>query len=92
MKLVDPTVAAPVRVSRRAPALASLDGLTIGLLSNGKLNADVLLVETAAILRTRFGGNVLPMAAKATAGAPAPADTLKKLSLECDYLITASGD
>ncbi len=92
MKLVDPTVAAPVRESRRAPALDSLDGLTIGLLSNGKLNADVLLEETAAILQTRFGGNVLPMAAKATAGAPAPADTLKKLSLECDYLITASGD
>ena len=92
MKLVDPTVAAPVRESRRAPALASLDGLTIGLLSNGKLNADVLLEETAAILQTRFGGSVLPMAAKATAGAPAPAGTLKKLSLECDYLITASGD
>ena len=92
MKLVDPTVAASVRESRRAPALTSLDGLTIGLLSNGKLNADVLLEETAAILQTRFGGSVLPMATKATAGAPAPADTLKKLSLECDYLITASGD
>ncbi len=92
MKLVDPTVAAPVKRSRRAPALASLDGLTIGLLSNGKLNADVLLEETAAMLQTRFGGNVLPMVAKGSAGAPAPADTLKKLSVECDYLITASGD
>ena len=92
MKLVDPTVAAPVGQSRRAPALASLDGLTIGLLSNTKLNADVLLKETAAILQRRFGGNILPMAAKGNAGAPAPADTLKKLSAECDYLITASGD
>ena len=92
MQLVDPTVAAPKRESRRAPALASLDGLTIGLLTNGKLKADVLLTETAALLQGRFGGNVLPMVAKASAGAPAPADTLKKLSLECDYLITASGD
>ena len=92
MELVDPTVAAPARQSRRAPALASLDGLTIGLLTNGKLNADALLEETAAILQNRFGGDVLPMVAKASAGAPAPADTLKKLSLECDYLITASGD
>ena len=92
MELIDPTVAAPVRESRRAPALASLDGLNIGLLSNGKLNADALLEETAAILRTRFGGKVLPMVAKGSAGAPAPADTLKKLSVECDYLITASGD
>ena len=92
MKLVDPTVAAPVRESKRAPALTSLDGLTVGLLSNGKLNADALLTETAAILTARFGGNVLPMAAKNSAGAPAPADVLKKLSAECDYLITASGD
>lgn len=92
MKLVDPTVAAPARQSRRAPALASLEGLTIGLLSNGKLNADALLEETAAMLRTRFGGRVLPMVAKGSAGAPAPADTLKSLSVECDYLITASGD
>ena len=45
MKLVDPTVATPVRESRRASALTSMDGLTIGLLSNGKLNADVLLEE-----------------------------------------------
>ena len=72
MKLVDPTVAAPVLESRRAPALASLTGLTIGLLSNTKLNADVLLTETAAILQDRFGGNVLPMVAKGSAGAPAP--------------------
>ena len=92
MKLVDPTVPAPMRESRRAPVLASLDGLTIGLLSNGKLNADALLRETAAMLQTRFGGNVLPMAAKDSAGAPAPADTLKNLAMECDYLITASGD
>ena len=92
MKLVDPTVPAAVPESRRAPALASLDGLTIGLLSNGKLKADVLLTETAAILQARFGGSVLPMAAKGTAGAPAPADMLTNLSVECDYLITASGD
>lgn len=92
MKLVDPTVAAPARQSRRAPALASLDGLTIGLLTNGKLKADALLAETAAMLQTRFGGHVLPMGAKDSAGAPAPADTLKNLSVECDYLITASGD
>ena len=92
MKLVDPTVATPVRESRRASALTSMDGLTIGLLSNGKLNADVLLEETAQILQAQFGGSVLPMVAKGSAGAPAPADMLKKLSLECDYLITASGD
>ena len=92
MKLVDPTVPVAIPESRRAPALTSLDGLTIGLLTNGKLKADMLLRQTAAVLQARFGGNVLPMVAKGSAGAPAPADTLKNLSLECDYLITASGD
>lgn len=92
MRLVDPTVPAKEPDCRRAPALASLDGLTIGLLSNRKLNADRLLTETADLLRTRFGGTVLPMAAKNNASAPAPAELLTNLSPECDYLITAAGD
>ena len=92
MKLVDPTVPVAIPESQRAPALTSLDGLTIGLLTNGKLKADMLLRQTAAVLQARFGGRVLPMATKGSAGAPAPADTLTNLSMECDYLITASGD
>ncbi len=92
MKLVDPTVPVAIPESRRAPALTSLDGLTIGLLTNGKLKADMLLRETAAVLQGRFGGRVLPMAAKGNAGSPAPADMLTNLSMKCDYLITASGD
>ena len=92
MRLVDPTVPAKEPDCRRAPALASLDGLTIGLLSNRKLNADRLLTETAELLRARFGGTVLPMVSKNNASAPAPAELLTNLSPECDYLITAAGD
>lgn len=92
MRLVDPTVPAKEPDCRRAPALAKLDGLTIGLLSNRKLNADRLLTETADLLRTRFGGTVLPMVSKNNASAPAPGEMLTNLSPECDYLITAAGD
>ena len=92
MKLVDPTVPAKDRDSTRAPALASLEGLTIGLLWNRKLNADRLLEETAGLLQSRFGGKVLPIAVKNNASAPAPAELLTNLSPECDYLITAAGD
>lgn len=92
MKLVDPTVTANLKPSHRAPALASLDGCTIGLLWNTKVNGDRLLTETAALLQSRFGGKVLPIVVKRNASAPAPADTLTNLSPECDYLITASGD
>ena len=92
MKLVDPTVSAPSLQNQRAPALTELRGLTIGLLSNGKLNADALLDETAAELIRRYGGRVLPMVHKRNPSAPAPADLLTGLSPECDYLITAAGD
>ena len=92
MKLVDPTVSAPAQQNTRAPALAQLQGLTIGLLSNGKLNADNLLEETAAELVRRYGGRVLPLAHKRNPSAPAPADLLTGLSPECDYLLTAAGD
>ena len=40
MELYDPTVTRIERNNARAPAIASLEGKTIGLLSNGKLNAD----------------------------------------------------
>lgn len=92
MKLVDPTVHSPDLNNERAPALADLNDRTIGLLSNGKLNADLLLEETAAELVRRFGGTVLSMAHKRNPSAPAPGDLLTGLSPECDYLLTAAGD
>ena len=92
MKLIDPTVPGIQQANQRAPALTSLEGLTIGLLSNAKLNADALLEETAANLQRRFGGQVLPLKYKRNASAPAPEEILANLSPECDYLITASGD
>ena len=92
MQLIDPTVPSARPNNRRAAALHSLEGLTIGLLSNGKLNADRLLTYTAEYLQNRFGGAVLLIAHKNNASAPAPAELLTQLSPECDYLITAAGD
>jgi hypothetical protein len=92
MKLVDPTVPANIQTSKRAPALASLEGKTIGLLWNHKVNGDKLLNETAALLQSQFGGKVLPIVTKRNAGAPAPTELLTNLAPECDYIITASGD
>ena len=92
MRLIDPTIPAKEGQSIRAPALGSLEGRTIGLLWNHKQNGDRLLTETAARLQARFGGQVLPLASKNNASAPAPAELLTNLSPECDYLITAAGD
>jgi hypothetical protein len=92
MKLADPTVVGTQPDHKRAPALASLEGKTIGLLSNRKLNSDLLLQETAACLVRRHGGRVLPMTHKLNPSAPAPGENLTDLSPECDYLVTAIGD
>lgn len=92
MRLVDPTVPAKEGLAVRAPALARLEGRTIGLLWNHKQNGDVLLTETAGRLQARFGGKVLPMATKSNASAPAPTELLTNLTPECDYLLTAAGD
>lgn len=92
MIIVDPTVASTAAVNVRAPRLTSLAGKTIGVLSNRKLNADLLLEETAKCLQQRHGGKILSMAHKLNPSAPAPTETLTNLAPECDYLLTATGD
>lgn len=92
MKLIDPTVRAPERVSHRAPRLASIDGLTVGLLANGKVNADLLLQETAALFQARHGCTVAPILSKSNASAPAPTQTIHDVASGCDFMLTAMGD
>jgi hypothetical protein len=92
MQLMDPTVDAATRDFHRAPMLDSLEGLTIGLLTNGKVNADVLVSETAALFVERHGCKVTTMFAKTNASAPAPDGMLDDIAAQCDFLITASGD
>ncbi|NKC16522.1 MAG: hypothetical protein GKR94_31260 [Gammaproteobacteria bacterium] len=92
MQLLDPTVALDTRACIRAPLLDDLSGRTIGLLTNGKVNADTLLTETAALFRERNSCTVLDLFSKANASAPAPTDTLAEIAERCDFMITASGD
>lgn len=92
MKLIDPTVKSAAHNCAHAPRLDSVDGKTIGLLTNNKVNADVLLRETAALFSARNDCRVLDMASKNNASASAPGGTIKDLALECDFLITAMGD
>ena len=93
MKLLDPTISASSRPdSIRAPTLESLDGKTIGILSNAKPNADLLLQETAGLLADKYGGRVNRLVYKSNPSAPADPATLSAIAAECDYLLTAIGD
>jgi|TARA_B100001971_G_C18257034_1_gene583054 hypothetical protein len=92
MKLIDPTVQGPNTIHKRAPRLASVNGLTVGLLANGKANADILLRETAALFADRNGCKVAEMAWKRNASAPAEPATLEDVATKCDFMLTAMGD
>jgi len=92
MRLYDPTASGPQRTLHRAPALASLEGRTMGVLENGKLNAVEMLREVAALFEARHGCTLRAIYSKANASAPAPAGALAQAAAEVDFLITGLGD
>ena len=92
MQLYDPTSSGPERHLSRAPALTALQGQTIGILENGKLNAREMLHEIAVLFEQRQGCTIRAVYAKSNASAPAPAATLAKAAQEVDFLITGLGD
>jgi hypothetical protein len=92
MQLYSPMSTTPKRKAFRAPPLASLEGLRIGLLENGKLNADEMLREVAALFVDRHGCTIRTVASKKNASAPAPGTTLVQVAQEVDFLITGLGD
>ena len=92
MQLYSPLSTTPKRKAFRAPALAAIDGMRIGVLENGKLNAEEMLNEVAALFVERNGCTVRTLASKSNASAPAPSSTLVKVAQEVDFLITGLGD
>ena len=92
IQLVDPTVTGGGQKRSVAPRLADLSRLKIGLLSNGKANADALLQQTAAYFDDELGCSVTQLLDKGNAGRPAPPELLAELAAESDFLITAVGD
>jgi hypothetical protein len=92
MQLYAPTSTTPKRKLARASALAKLDGARIGILENGKLNAEEMLREVADLFVQRHGCTVVKLASKKNASAPAPSNTLVQVAPEVDFLITGLGD
>ncbi len=90
--VLNPT--AEMRVQERpiAPRPDSLAGERVGILWNGKPNADLLLDRVAELLGERFGVLVTVRATKPNVSAPAPPDVIQKLVAECDVVVNAIGD
>ncbi len=92
MQLYAPTSTTPKRQAFRAPVLASIDGLRLGILENGKLNAEEMLNEVAQLFVERNGCTIRTLASKKNASAPAAASTLVAVAQEVDFLLTGLGD
>jgi hypothetical protein len=92
MQLYDPTASGPERSLSRAAALTSLEGKTIGILENGKLNAPEMLRAVADLFISRNGCVIRAVYSKSNASAPAPAETLARAAAEVDFLVTGLGD
>ena len=92
MVLVDPTVTTVGASAAMAPRPESLDGLVIGLLNNGKRNADLVLDATHRMLRERYKLAGVVQHAKGSASQPFARDIIDDVAKRCQVVITAVGD
>ena len=75
-----------------APRPASLDGLTIGLLSNNKPNSELLLRDVADMLKQQYAVKDVVEANKGSHRIPAPPEMIADLAERCDVVITATAE
>ena len=92
IRLYDPGGDPPEHVATLAPRLASIDGLRIGILANGKVNGDVLARETARMFVERHGACIAADESKGNATRICPPNLLASIAERSDLLITAVGD
>jgi hypothetical protein len=70
----------------------TLNGRTIGLLSNSKLNADAVLYAVGELLAQRYDVKAVVHRTKPSFSVPAPEATIKELVENCDVVLTGVGD
>ncbi len=92
LQVLDPRVQPIPEHAIIAPRPASLDGLSIGLLANGKQNSEELLEMVYEVLADRYEFSGVITKNKGNASRPCPGDILDDLAERCGVVITASGD
>ena len=93
-RILDPTLRSPAAgaTASRARRPKRLDGLTIGLLANGKSNGMALLDRIAERLGERYQIGDVVRVAKTNASAPVRDEDAETLAGRCAVVITAIGD
>ena len=92
LELLDPTGEPTPTGYAAAPRLTTLEGLKIGLFSNGKVNADKLLRYTAEVFEREAGCKITIDSGKRNASRIAEPQVLERIANDVDFLITAVGD
>ncbi|MGD9891208.1 MAG: hypothetical protein AB7R89_26075 [Dehalococcoidia bacterium] len=90
--MLDPTADDVRMETRMAPRDGTLQGKRVGLLANGKTNADRLLEVVGELLVERYGLAAPLLIDKRNATAPASDEVLERLLPHCDVVVTAIGD
>ena len=92
VEVLDPRVEPTLEQAIIAPRPSSLDGVSIGLLANGKQNSAELLEIIYEILADRYDFSVVIAKNKGNASRPCPEDLLDELAERCDVVVTSTGD
>ena len=90
--VLDPTVEPLPSEGVVADRPTTLDGLTLGLLANGKLNSVEMLTAIHDVLADRFEFASVVERNKHNASRPCPEEIIDELVDKCDAVVTSSGD
>jgi|FaiFalDrversion3_1042247.scaffolds.fasta_scaffold00352_3 hypothetical protein len=91
--LVDPTGGGQEVKRHMAPRSGRiLRGARVGLVDNGKRNADVFLMALGDLLRDRHGVREVVLRRKPHFALPAPPELVEELGTQCDFVIPGVGD
>jgi hypothetical protein len=91
LRILDPTVGPDPAESALAPRVPELDDKVLGLLANGKANAERLLDLVREGLEARYRLREVITVTKPSASRVAAPEVLEQLG-RCDAVVTAIGD
>lgn len=92
IELLDPTAERELPAERLAPRLDTLAGKVIGLLDNGKWNADRLLDAVAERLVARYGAIAGIHRSKRQYNVEVSPEISGELAVSCAAIVVAIGD
>ena len=89
---MDPRGETPAANVSMAPRVSGLDGATIALVDNTKINAGNLLNKLSYLLESELADPHIVRYSKTDATRPAPSSLIRQITRECDVAILAIGD